>query len=333
MEKINIVAKAPLRISFAGGGSDLPSYIKHHGGEVFVSTINQWVTVTLKAIPHMKEGIKVSLVSYNQKKFLHTDALSFYQQDHFDIIKAACNLVKVTKQIEIIITSNIPPASGLGTSSATALAILAALYKYKKIRLNKPALAKDAVHIERSILKIAGGIQDQYAISFGGFNYINFIKNGQVCVKSVELKQDIVKRLEENLLLFYLEGDRSGENQQNRLNRFIIRSDSTVEALGQLRKICKIMQSLLVSGNLDEFAKYLHKSWLLKKKTSTGISTDKIDKIYNQSLQCGAVGGKILGAGGGGCLLLYCPINKQKAVCDIFTQIVAQQRQMVGSFC
>lgn len=307
-----VVCQAPVRISFAGGGTDIPSYFNIYGGCVISTTINHYIRVRIRE--YKKDGIKVDLQSYHESKILDDRSIGCYFGDHFDIVKAACKLVGIISGVEIIVGSSIHPASGLGTSSATAVSLLAALSAYKKEKLTKLELAQKAVDLERKMLKIIGGYQDQYAVSFGGLNFISFFQNNKISLKPLNVSAKTKERLQNNLMLYYLGGNRKEHKQQQMLVGMIAKRKSTLAALHRMKELCYKMRDSLLADDLEGFARLLHQSWVLKKSTSPNISNKKIDDVYRYVQKLGVIGGKLLGSGGGGCLLLCCPKEKQSQV-------------------
>lgn len=296
-----IETSVPVRVSFAGGGTDFPEFFLKHGGAVVGASINKFAHVKLRTLNYPE--IKINLLDFNKEKLFACNKFLPYDKSDFDLFKASINKLKPSVGFEANVWGDFVPASGLGTSSATTAAFIYALSTLGKKKLTSIDIAKMAIEVERSDLKIEGGYQDQYLCVLGGFNYLKFSKRGKIIVNRLLLSGRIVMRLEENLLLVFLGVDRSQKRQQEALLKNLgVRS----EALLELKEIAKKISEALVAGELDKFGRLLDRAWILKKAHSDKISNDFIDKVYETAKSNGCLGGKILGAGGGGYLLLYC---------------------------
>ena len=306
-------SKAPLRISFAGGGTDVPPYPQERGGVVLSATINKYVYSSL--IPFKdKNEIEVNSLDYNMTvKYENEEDLKYNGQ--LDLVKSVLKKMKVMgKGIRIYLHSDAPPGSGLGASS-TMVVCLIGLFKHW---LNKPLTNYDiadlAYKIERVDLGIKGGLQDQYAATFGGFNFIEFIKDA-IIVNPLKIPPDTVNELNYNLLLCYTGRRRlSAHIIEEQVERFVKKKKGVVKAMDELKKVTIEMKNALLQVRLDDFGKLLHCAWENKKKMASKITAPFIDEMYETALKRGALGGKILGAGGGGYLLLYTPFDKKQAV-------------------
>jgi len=306
-------SKAPLRISFAGGGTDVPPYPQERGGVVLSATINKYVYSSL--IPFKdKNEIEVNSLDYNMTvKYENEEDLKYNGQ--LDLVKSVLKKMKVMgKGIRIYLHSDAPPGSGLGASS-TMVVCLIGLFKHW---LNKPLTNYDiadlAYKIERVDLGIKGGLQDQYAATFGGFNFIEFLKDA-IIVNPLKIPPDTVNELNYNLLLCYTGRRRlSAHIIEEQVERFVKKKKGVVKAMDELKKVTIEMKNALLQVRLDDFGKLLHCAWENKKKMASKITAPFIDEMYETALKRGALGGKILGAGGGGYLLLYTPFDKKQAV-------------------
>lgn len=312
-ETVTCIVKAPVRISFSGGGTDFPEYFMKYGGCVLSTTIDKYITVKL----HKKEDsedIKIHLESFKSTKVIKSTTLRRVVNDLYTPIISTLRMFHEIPGLELDISSDIKPGNGLGTSSALIVSLIGGLSACSKARITKEQLAQKAIYLEREILGRTGGFQDQYASSFGGFNLMEFYKKDTVSVTSVRISHETLKNLEDNLLLFQLKGNRNSSIKQATLVRNILQNKKVIQALHLLKRNTYKMQDALRDNNLNDFAKILHLNWELKKDTSSVISNNQIDSIYKKALQNGAIGGKLLGAGGGGCLLLYCPVNDQNSL-------------------
>jgi len=308
-----IRSKAPLRISFAGGGTDVPPYPQERGGVVLSSTINKYVYSSLIPLED-KDEVEVNSLDYNMTvKYENEEDLKY--NGKLDLVKSVLKTMKVMgKGIRVYLHSDAPPGSGLGASS-TIVVCLIGLFKHW---LNRPLTNYDiadlAYQIERVDLGIKGGLQDQYEATFGGFNFIEFLKDA-VIVNPLKISPDIVNELNYNLLLCYT-GKRtlSGHIIQEQVEKFVTKKKEVVEAMDRLKEVTIEMKNALLQARLDDFGKLLHDAWQYKKKMASKITAPFIDEMYEAALKRGALGGKILGAGGGGYLLLYAPFDKKQAI-------------------
>jgi D-glycero-alpha-D-manno-heptose-7-phosphate kinase len=300
---------APLRISFAGGGTDIVEYSREHGGAVISSTINYYSHTHLKPSPG-----PIRLISLD---FGTDDKIEHFAYDgKNDLVKATLKMVSKSENpggAELFMHTDAPPGSGLGSSSAVVVSLMGALNNWLNQFMGDYEAAELAYEIERKELGIKGGYQDQLATTFGGFNYIEFPKDGRVVVNPLRLGHDTIKELECHLLLCYTGTTRLSANIIDRQIKDF-KDGRNVEALHQQKKMAFEMKNMLLRSDLDDFGLMLDESWRSKKDMAKGITTPEIDKLYDAAKAAGAVGGKILGAGGGGYMLLYCDYRKQHEV-------------------
>ena len=306
-------ARAPLRISLAGGGTDVPPFPRLEGGCVLSTTINRYAYATLQ--PRCDGNIRVhSLdfgvsVTYDSKDKLVYDG-------KLDLVKAAIRKLLVTERggFDLLLHSDAPPGSGLGASSAMMVALVGLLKEFEHLPLTDYEIADFACVIEREELGIQGGLQDQYAAAFGGFNYIEFLAD-RVVVNPLKISLDVLNELQYNLLLCYTGTMRlSGRIIQDQVERYERRDAETMQALRELKALTIEMKNALLRRELDDFGELLHKEWQCKKMLSSKISNAQIDRLYEIAREQGALGGKITGAGGGGYMLLYCPAERKRSV-------------------
>jgi D-glycero-alpha-D-manno-heptose-7-phosphate kinase len=306
-------SKAPLRISFAGGGTDVPPYPQERGGVVLSATINKYVYSSLVPLKDKNE-VEVNSLDYNMTvKYENEEDLKY--NGELDLVKSVLKKMKVMgKGIRIYLHSDAPPGSGLGASS-TMVVCLIGLFKHW---LNKPLTNYDiadlAYKVERVDLGIKGGLQDQYAATFGGFNFIEFLKDATV-VNPLKIPPDTINELNYNLLLCYTGRRRlSAHIIEEQIERFVKKKKGVVEAMDELKKVTIEMKNALLQTRLDDFGELLHCAWENKKKMASKITAPFIDEMYETARKRGVLGGKILGAGGGGYLLLYAPFDKKQAI-------------------
>jgi D-glycero-alpha-D-manno-heptose-7-phosphate kinase len=296
-----IRAKAPLRISFAGGGTDVPPYPEREGGCVLNATIDNYAWGSLR--PRDDGQIRIESVD----------------------LKATINRLQAqnSKGFEVFLHSDAPPGSGLGSSSALIVSLVGLVKEFKGLPLTEYEIANLAYLIEREDLQIQGGHQDQYAASFGGFNFIEFHRD-RVIVNPLRIHQDTVNELEHNLLLCYTGTTRRSDRIiEDQIKRFKDKEEATLRTLKEQKQLAVDMKNALLSRRLDDFGDLLHAAWESKKGFSPRISNDSIDEMYEAARMSGALGGKITGAGGGGYMLLYCQFEKKHRVAEAVKKLGA----------
>jgi|SRR3989338_3534845 len=298
-----IISKTPLRMSFAGGGTDFKEYYKNATGSVISTTINKYVYVAVNKT--FDDSIRV--IYWKREEVKNVDDL-----EH-NIVREALKWVGIYSGIEVFYTCDFSVGSagiGLGSSSALAVGILNALYAFMGKDVSAEQLAKEACHIEIDVLSHPIGKQDQYAAAYGGFNHIQFFKNEDVSIEPIGTNE-LKEKLSKNLLLFYTGIPRISSDillqQQNDIHK-------NKHYLNQLTQFVVEMKNALKNEDIYNFGEFLHEGWEIKKNLAQGITNEKIDCYYNQARRSGAFGGKILGAGGGGFLLLFCEERNRKRV-------------------
>jgi D-glycero-alpha-D-manno-heptose-7-phosphate kinase len=317
-----IRAKAPLRISFAGGGTDVPPYPEREGGCVLNATIDNYAWGSLRP----REDGRIRIESVDLGISLDCSVKNELQLDgHLDLVKAT--LLRLNAQnstgFDVFLHSDAPPGSGLGSSSALVVGLVGLMKEFKSLRLTEHEVAQLAYAIERQDLQIQGGHQDQYAASFGGFNFIEFYGD-HVIVNPLRIHQDCVNELEHNLLLCYTGTTRRSDRIiEDQTKRFEEKREDTLLALREQKQLATDMKNALLSRRLDDFGDLLHSAWQSKKNLSPRISNSWIDEMYETARKNGAMGGKITGAGGGGYMLLYCEFEKKHIVAEALKQLGA----------
>lgn len=313
-------SKAPLRISFAGGGTDVPPYPQERGGVVLSTTINKYGYASLA--PRQDGLINVTSLDYDIVAKYHADDELPYDGE-LDLVKAVIRNIKPPQTgLDLFIHSDAPPGSGLGSSSTMVVALLGAFKHWLAKPLTDYELAEMAYHVERMDLGIKGGMQDQYAATFGGFNFIEFNRSA-VIVNPLRVNPEILNELEYHLLLCYTGRTRlSAGIIETQVGGYVAGAEDVVSALDEMKEITVVMKNALLRGQLDEFGALLHAGWENKKKLARAITSSHIDELYATARRNGALGGKLLGAGGGGYLLLYCPFDKK--------HVISQELEKVG---
>ncbi|HEY8464100.1 MAG TPA: GHMP kinase [Bacillota bacterium] len=319
---MEIRSKAPLRISFAGGGTDIEPYLSEKGGVVLSTTINRYSYGTL--IPRTDQAIIVESLDVDlSARFTTSQKLIFNGQ--LDLVKAVLRKFESWKQgFSLFLHSDAPPGSGLGSSSTMVVTLLGLFRQWLNLPWYNYDLARLAYEIERVDLGIRGGKQDQYAAVFGGFNFIEFYHDATV-VNPLRINTSVLNELEYHLLLCYTGKTRFSANIiATQVEGYLKKKESSLQALDQLKTITIAMKNALLQGKLNLFGELLHESWIQKKQLAGAISNEKIDTLYHMALSKGALGGKILGAGGGGYLLLYCPFNRKHLIANELEKVGGQ---------
>lgn len=304
-------SRAPLRISFAGGGTDVSPYPEEKGGCVINSTVNQYITCSF--VPGISNELKVhsldfdTVVRFGSQRDLAYDG-------NMDLIKAAFKFMEVLPSGDLYISSDAPPGSGLGSSSTLTVALVALLSYMGKDPLSGYELATTAFKIERELLGIPGGRQDQYAAVFGGFNFMEFTGQGTI-VNPLKVRKDVIAELETDLLLCFTGQTRGSakviEDQTRNLKEG---KGRTAESMDLTKELAIRMKNAIITGETNEFGRLLHEGWELKKEFSGHMTNPVIDGLYDTAREMGAVGGKLLGAGGGGYLLMFVPFHKRREI-------------------
>jgi len=300
-----IITRTPFRISFVGGGTDLPDFYRVEPGAVVSTAIDKYMYVIVN-----KRFTNAVRVSYYSK----TEIVDSIDEIQHPITREALRLVGLTHGIEIASIADIHAGAGLGSSSSFTVGLLNALYAYKGVLKSAEDLAREACHIEIDALGEPIGKQDQYIAAHGGFRYIQFNPDESVFTKPIIWSRERKEELLQNLLLLDT-GDVREASSILREQRENIKQDDKMDSLKKLRDMASELDNMLNNdASPGIIGKFLHKGWMLKKQLARNISNDKIDEYYSKAISAGAVGGKILGAGGGGFLFLYCPKRRQQAV-------------------
>ncbi|MCC6603647.1 MAG: GHMP kinase [Anaerolineae bacterium] len=299
-----IIIQTPLRVSLFGGGTDFPSYYLEHGGCVLSSAIDKYIFVTIKK--RFDDKIRIG--------YTRTEMIENVDEIKHELIREAMRMTGLEAGVEITTMGDIPDqGSGLGSSSTVTVGALHAMYAYQKELVLTERLAQEACRIEREVLGKPIGIQDQYIAAYGGLRFMEFATNGDVHTHRLKLSERAMRRLSDNLLLFFTGVTRKADTilQEQKTN---IKDKLTV--LSEMKDIAHLACDEIQKENIDEVGTLLHKSWLLKKQLASQISNSALDDMYATACRAGAIGGKISGAGGGGFLLLYVPRGYQERVRD-----------------
>ena len=319
MGRLIIRSKAPLRLSFAGGGTDVSPYADERGGCVLNATIDKYAFGSL--MPTEDGALTIDSLDYHVVQRHEVDRQLVYDGE-LDLVKAVVNAFEpaASKGCEIFIHCDAPPGSGLGSSSALVVAQIGLFKERLRIPITDYEIAELAYRIERVDAGIPGGRQDHYAATVGGFNFIEF-RRGQVIVNTLRIKPEVIHELEYNLLLCYLGGTRPAGIIDSQVDGYKARRQGSIEAMDILKEIAVEMKENLLRGELSEFGRLLHQGWEAKKKMATSISSPRIDEVYETAMKAGALGGKLTGAGGGGYAIFYCEFKKKHRVAEALARL------------
>lgn len=296
-----IITKTPFRISFVGGGSDLEAFYSQSKGAVLSTSINKYMYISSH---QFFEEDKIRI------KYSQTETVQGIQELKHPILRTALEKFNINGGIEISSIADIPSGTGMGSSSSFTVGLLHNLHAVTQSYASKETLAEEACEIEIDRLQEPIGKQDQYAAAFGGLNVIEFHGNGQVSVNPVYLAKDAFQALEDNLCLYYIGNQRSASSILSEQKKNTSQADK-FKTLQNMVSLVYDLRDVLMKGNLDDFGKLLHENWLMKQQLASGISNPLIGELYDTAMKNGALGGKLLGAGGGGFMLFYCPQEKQ----------------------
>jgi D-glycero-alpha-D-manno-heptose-7-phosphate kinase len=310
-----LIARTPVRVSFGGGGTDLPAYYESYGGAVLNAAINKYFYTVVNARCDSETQVISSDLRVCES-WKHVARLNGEAMGHaLEIPLAVLKELGCEGGIDLFLASEVPPGSGLGCSASMCVNLLRAICAHMQLALSKNELAARAFHLTANVLGKPVGKQDEYAVAHGGLNFISFARDGTTCVEALNLPPETMCSLERRLMLFFTGTTRDSWSilkEQEMLSRS--HQAGALESLHHMRELAYSMRKTLEDGDLAEFARLLHQGWEWKKKISSRISSDWIDRMYELALHHGAAGGKITGAGGGGFMLLYCEEEYQPPV-------------------
>jgi D-glycero-alpha-D-manno-heptose-7-phosphate kinase len=297
-----IVVRTPLRLSFLGGGSDFPDFYRKAGGAVVSTAIDKYIYVIVKG-----RFDDLIVVNYSQQEKV-SSALDLKHE----LIREALRITGVDRGVEITTLADVPASgTGLGSSSTVTVGALQALYTYQGVIVTSDDLAKQACDVELEFCRKPIGKQDQYIAAYGGIRLIEFLKDDRTKVSNVLLPEKALQGLTRRLMLFFTNRTRSSASVLQEQHDNI---GDRHELLCQLRDMAYAGARNIVDGDFDALGRLMHEGWLLKKQLASGVSDNEINDMYDAARQAGALGGKIAGAGAGGFLLLYCPLDRQDQV-------------------
>lgn len=309
-----IITKTPYRMSFFGGGTDAPDFFNENGGAVISTTFDKFAYVNVRHMPPFHPY-------FSELVYSKIERVNNIDEIVHPAIREAMLYLDMHK-IRLSYEGDLPARTGLGTSSTFAVGMLNAFYALKGKHVSKKQLAQDSIYLERELCKEAGGWQDQIAAAYGGLNRIDF-KDNQFKVQPIIMHPERKKLLDKSLLLFYTGISRfSAEVQKDTMNKNNLENKNHL--LMEMLKLVDDAQKILEDNHsdLNDFGKLLDYTWKLKRKTGSKISNSGIDDLYKKGIEAGALGGKLLGAGGGGFLLFYCELDKQKALLKALDELM-----------
>lgn len=299
-----IITRTPFRISFFGGGTDYPIWYRENGGAVLNTSINKYCYISCRYLPPFFD------YKYRIRYSFREEVKSISDIKH-PSVKACLEYLKIDKGIEMVHTSDIPAQSGIGSSSAFTVGFLHSLYALKGKMVTKRQLAREAIHIEQNVIKENVGSQDQVAVAFGGLNKIEFGSENDFYVYPVTLTNGRLNLLQQQLLLYYTGFSRNAsEIAEEQIKKTPDKKRELKVMTEMVEEAVKILNR--DSNDITDFGRLLNESWRIKRGLTDLISTSAIDDIYDNAIKAGALGGKLLGAGGGGFILFFVPIEKQE---------------------
>lgn len=307
-----IITKTPFRMSFFGGGTDLPEFFREHGGAVISTTFDKYCYVNVRHLPRFFDYT-------NEIFYSRIERVKEVSEIEHPLVRNAMEQLHM-QELRLTYEADLPARSGLGTSSSFAVGMLNAFYALKGKYASKKKLADQAIYLERVLCREAGGWQDQIAASFGGFNRIDFTPDGY-SVKPIIISNERKERLNDNLMMFFTGFTRTSADIQAQVNQS--GTDRTAGLIEMLKLVDTAEEILLdKTTSLDEFGRLLDYTWELKRGLSPIVSTNSIDELYRKGKEAGAIGGKLLGAGGGGFLVFYVNQEYRAAVKEAMSDLL-----------
>ena len=309
-----IVSRTPFRISFFGGGTDYPDYYRANGGEVLSTSINKYCYISIRKLPPFFEH--KFRVAYSR-----IEMTSSVEEIEHPSVRNVLKWLNVETGTEIQHIGDLPARSGIGSSSSFTVGLLNALSAQQGRYIGKGQLATQAIHIEQGLIKEPVGSQDQIAAAYGGLNHIEFLIDGSFKVSPIIVKADLRSRLESNLMMYFTGVTRMSSDYSSAKIRNISRRETE---LAQMRRLVADALHILRkdNGDLDDFGRLLHENWQLKKTLSDKVTSPHLEEIYDMAIAAGAIGGKLMGAGGGGFFVFYVPPAKQGSVKQALSKLV-----------
>ena len=300
-----IISRTPFRISFFGGGTDYPAWSRENGGSVLSTTINKYCHISCRCLPPF-------FANKHRIVWSQIESVSDLEEIKHPSVRECMRFLDVKDGLEVHHDGDLPARAGLGSSSSFTVGMLHALYGLQGSMPDKQQLALDAIHVEQDLIRENVGYQDQVAVAFGGFNRIDFHSTGSFSVSKMILPPERLEALQDHLLLLFTGVSRTASDIAGDKIKAVGDKKSELTAMQQM--VPEAMKILAASGPLEDFGRLLHESWQLKRSLAQKVSTSHIDSIYERALKAGAIGGKILGAGGGGFMLLFAAPERHAAI-------------------
>ena len=297
-----IITRTPFRVSLCGGGSDIDSFYKKHGGCVLSTTINKYMYIT----SHPSFDRNTTVLKYSK-----TESVDDINKIEHNIFRE-CLKREGLEGLEITSVADVPSGTGLGSSSSFTVGLIQNLKCHKREYVSKEELASLACNMENNVVHTTNGKQDQYAAAYGGLNFYQFNKNGTVDVEPVLMSHEAFKGLEENLIMLYVGGEHKASEILNEQSKNIVSAKDKEDGQKKIMEMTYTLKYELEHNNIDAVGEILHQNWLIKKTLASGISNPQFDKWYDKAIKNGALGGKLLGAGGSGFFLFYVPKENQE---------------------
>jgi D-glycero-alpha-D-manno-heptose-7-phosphate kinase len=302
-----IVSRAPVRFSLGGGGTDLPSYSREHGGFVVAAAVDKFVNVCVAR--RFQNNIRLA--------YTESEIVDDVEQIKHRIFKAALRMTRIERGVELHSLADVPANTGLGSSSSFTVALLNGLHAFKREFVPAQQLAEEACRLEIDVLKEPIGKQDQYIAAFGGVSALTFHTDGSVDVERLPLRDEVIDDLEANLVIYYSGVERSASTVLKEQAKTITQNtDAAVQRMHRIKELGHETRRILLSGEIDRYGEMLHEHWTNKRKLASNMSDGTIDEHYEAARKAGAVGGKLMGAGGGGFFMFYVRAPERRRVHD-----------------
>ena len=302
-----IVSRAPVRFSLGGGGTDLPSYSREHGGFVVAASVDKFVSVCVAR--RFQNNIRLA--------YTESEIVDDVEQIKHRIFKAALKMMRIERGVELHSLADVPANTGLGSSSSFTVALLNGLHAFKREYVPARQLAEEACNLEIDVLREPIGKQDQYIAAFGGVSALTFHTDGSVDVERLPLRDEVIDDLEANLIIYYSGVERSASSVLKEQAKTITQNtDAAVQRMHRIKELGHETRRILLSGAIDRYGEMLHEHWTNKRKLASNMSDGTIDEYYDAARKAGAVGGKLMGAGGGGFFMFYVRAADRRRVHD-----------------
>jgi D-glycero-alpha-D-manno-heptose-7-phosphate kinase len=302
-----IVSRAPVRFSLGGGGTDLPSYSRQHGGFVVAAAVDKFVFVCVNR--RFQNNVRLA--------YTESELVDSVDQIRHRIFRAALQATGLLKSLELHSLADVPANTGLGSSSSFTVALLNGLHAYKREFVPAEQLAREACHLEIEVLKEPIGKQDQYIAAYGGISALTFHTDGSVDVERLPLGDAVIDELESSLVIYFSGVERSASTVLKEQAKTIVENkDAAVQRMDRIKALGYETKRVLLSGEIDQYGEMLHEHWTNKRKLASNMADSTIDEHYEAARKAGAVGGKLMGAGGGGFFMFYVRAGERRAVHD-----------------